>query len=75
MCAKTLDFAEDPNEEFEKSKISDLGSVIGTSYDYYCVLRVRDSSYLDLFFIFGHKDGRCSGFQFDVLLQVELGFA
>ena len=24
---KTLDFAEDPNEEFEKSKVSGLGSI------------------------------------------------
>ena len=29
--SKTLDFAEDPNEEFGKSKVSDLGSVHETS--------------------------------------------
>ena len=28
---KTWDFTEDPNEEFKKSKVSDLGSIQGAS--------------------------------------------
>ena len=46
---KTLDFIKDPNEDFGKSKVSDLRSVLGTSYDYYYTQEVRNSSYLVYF--------------------------
>ena len=72
---KKRDFAKDPNEKFKKSKVSSLESVLRTFNDYYYVPRGRDSSNLGLFFIFGQKDGRCSGFQFGVLRLGEPGFA
>ena len=72
---KTWDFAKDSNEEFKKSKVSSLGSVLRTFNDYYYTPRGRDSSNLGLFFIFRQKDGRCSGFQFGVLRLGEPGFS
>ena len=49
---KTWDFSKDSNEEFEKSKVLGLGSVLGTSYDYYYAPRGREFFILRFIFYF-----------------------
>ena len=49
----TKDFIEDSSEEFEKSNVSDLGSVNETSYSFFYAQRGRNSPYFGLFFILG----------------------
>ena len=50
-----------------KLKVLRLGSVLGTSYDYYYAPRGKDSSYLSLFSIFRLEMGGCSSFMSGVL--------
>ena len=75
MVLKMQDFIEDPNDEFRKSKVSELGSVLWTSYDYYYAPRGRDPSYLGLFSIFGLEMVACLSFMLGILCLGELCFS
>ena len=50
---KTRDFVKDSSKEFEKSRVSGLGSVHGTSESFFYAPRGKDSSYFGLFSILG----------------------
>ena len=55
---KTRDFAQDPKEEFRKSKVSGLGSVHEASYGFLYAPRGREFFLLGLLSNFGPKNGR-----------------
>ena len=72
---KMRDFAEDPNEEFRKSKVSGLGSVHKASKGFFYALRGREFFLLGLFSIFGMENGRIFEFLSSILCLGKLYFA
>ena len=72
--SKMRDFAKDPNEEFEKSKVSGLGSVHEASKGFFYAPRGREFFLLGFIFHFWVENSRMFEFMLGVLRLGELSF-
>ena len=72
--SKMWDFTEDPNEEFEKSKVSGLGSVHEASKGFFYSPRGREFFLLGFIFHFWVGNSRMFEFMSGILRLGDLSF-